>query len=132
MQPHLGSGVGQGFEDIYVLCRLLCHPGTRRSNLDVSLDKRQSMYRLNILLQFVLQIYDKLRPRRANMVLEESARVGRIYDGFGKPGQGPEWAANNLAGVWDSIWDHDLKQEVDTALKKLENDPEFKYIKPSL
>jgi len=66
------------------------------------------------------------------MVLEESARVGQIYDGFGKPGQGPEWVANKLAGIWDPIWNHDLKQEVDTALKKLENNPEFKCIKPSL
>jgi len=87
---------------------------------------------LNILLQLVLQIYDELRPRRANMVLEESARAGRIYDGFGKPGQGPEWVASKLVGIWDAIWDHDLKQEVDVALKKLENNPEFKCIKPCL
>jgi salicylate hydroxylase len=36
MQPHLGAGVGQGFEDVYVLCRLLTHPSTKLSNLDAS------------------------------------------------------------------------------------------------
>lgn len=35
MLPHLGAGVGQGFEDVYVLCRLLGHPGTKLSNLNV-------------------------------------------------------------------------------------------------
>lgn len=35
MVPHLGAGVGQGFEDVYTLCRLLGHPDTKKSNLDV-------------------------------------------------------------------------------------------------
>ncbi|KAF9446112.1 FAD/NAD(P)-binding domain-containing protein [Macrolepiota fuliginosa MF-IS2] len=109
MQPHLGAGVGQGFEDVYVLCRLLTHPTTQPSNLDL-----------------VLKVYDELRPRRANLVLEESARVGRIYDSFGKPGCGVDWAQQQLAGIWEFIWHHDLKQEVDEALKKLDDDPMFR------
>lgn len=36
MLPHLGAGVGQGFEDVYTLCRLLAHPRTNKSSLDVS------------------------------------------------------------------------------------------------
>ncbi|KXN88935.1 Salicylate hydroxylase [Leucoagaricus sp. SymC.cos] len=115
MQPHLGAGVGQGFEDVYVLCRLLSHPKTNLSNLDL-----------------VLQIYDQLRPRRANMVLEASARAGRIFDSFGKPACGPEWAAAMVAGIWDPVWHHDLKKEVDEALRNLEKDPGFSYNKSHL
>lgn len=35
MVPHLGAGVGQGFEDTYTLCRLLGHPNVQKANLDV-------------------------------------------------------------------------------------------------
>ena len=35
MLPHLGAGAGQGIEDVYALCRLLSHPTTTKSNLDV-------------------------------------------------------------------------------------------------
>jgi len=35
MTTHLAAGVGQGFEDVHVLCRLLTLPETRKSNLDV-------------------------------------------------------------------------------------------------
>ncbi|RDB28546.1 Salicylate hydroxylase [Hypsizygus marmoreus] len=38
MVPHLGAGVGQGFEDTLALCKLLSHRQTRRENLDVVLD----------------------------------------------------------------------------------------------
>lgn len=37
MLPHLGAGVGQGFEDVYVLYRLLTLPETKMENLEVSL-----------------------------------------------------------------------------------------------
>lgn len=37
MLPHLGAGAGQGFEDVYTLCRLLAHPGTNKSSLDVGI-----------------------------------------------------------------------------------------------
>jgi hypothetical protein len=36
MLPHLGSGVGQGFEDVLLLCRLLAHPQAKNANLEVS------------------------------------------------------------------------------------------------
>jgi len=35
MLPHLGAGAEQGLEDVYTLCRLLSHPTTTKSNLDV-------------------------------------------------------------------------------------------------
>lgn len=35
MCPHLGAGVGQGFEDALLLCKLLTHPGTASTNLQV-------------------------------------------------------------------------------------------------
>lgn len=37
MCPHLGAGVGQGLEDVQVICRLLTHPQTRLSNVKVRL-----------------------------------------------------------------------------------------------
>lgn len=37
MVPYLGAGVGQGFEDVYVLCRLLTHPKATKDNLNVSI-----------------------------------------------------------------------------------------------
>lgn len=36
MLPHLGSGVGQGFEDVYTLCSLLGDNRTRKCHLDVN------------------------------------------------------------------------------------------------
>jgi len=36
MLPHLGAGVGQGFEDVLVLCRLLSDPETNASNIAVA------------------------------------------------------------------------------------------------
>lgn len=59
------------------------------------------------------------------MVAEQSARVGRIYESFGKPGCGVEWAQRELPGIWEPVWHHDLKQEVDKAIERLQNDPSF-------
>jgi salicylate hydroxylase len=47
MLPHLGAGAGQGFEDVYTLCRLLTHPGTNKSNLDVGILGLHSFALLN-------------------------------------------------------------------------------------
>lgn len=35
MLPHLGAGAGQGIEDALVLVKLLTHPRTKKSNLEV-------------------------------------------------------------------------------------------------
>lgn len=37
MQPHLGAGVGQGFEDVLILCELLGHERTTKANLQVQI-----------------------------------------------------------------------------------------------
>ncbi|KAF9255116.1 FAD/NAD(P)-binding domain-containing protein [Marasmius fiardii PR-910] len=57
MLPHLGAGVGQGFEDVYTLTKLLTHPLTNKSNLDR-----------------VLAHYNEIRPPRANDVLGRRRR----------------------------------------------------------
>lgn len=66
------------------------------------------------------------------MVLGASARAGRIFDSFGKPDCGPEWAARVVAGIWEPVWHHDLKKEVDLALKALEDNPKFMHTKSRL
>ncbi|KAJ7460974.1 FAD/NAD-P-binding domain-containing protein [Mycena galericulata] len=102
MPPHLGSGVGQGFEDVFVLCQLLGHPSTNLSNLEE-----------------VLKAYDAVRQPRANMVLERSFRAGIIYEGYGKPGYGADDMEGHLAGIWEPIWRHDLDGDVATAIASL-------------
>ncbi|KAJ7611592.1 FAD/NAD-P-binding domain-containing protein [Roridomyces roridus] len=102
MCPHLGSGVGQGFEDVYVLCQLLAHPSTNLSNLED-----------------VLRAYDTVRRPRANMVLERSFRAGVIYESFGKPGYGLQDMEGHLAGIWEPIWRHDLSGDISTAMAAL-------------
>jgi len=102
MAPHLGSGVGQGFEDVFVLCQLLGHPSTNLSNLED-----------------VLKAYDAVRQPRANMVLERSFRAGVIYESYGKPGYGLDDMAGHLAGIWEPIWRHDLDGDVAEAIESL-------------
>jgi salicylate hydroxylase len=80
----------------------------------------------------MLPIYDHLRPRRANKVLELSARAGRIFDSFGKPGCGPGWVQDMVTAIWEPVWLHDLKKEVNEALQTLEDNPAFMYTKPRL
>jgi len=102
MAPHLGSGVGQGFEDVYVLCQLLGHPSTNLSNLED-----------------VLKAYDKVRQPRANMVLEGSLRAGVIFESYGSPGYGADDMEGHLAGIWEPIWRHDLDGDVAAAIAKV-------------
>ncbi|KAJ7118762.1 salicylate hydroxylase [Mycena epipterygia] len=108
MPPHLGSGVGQGFEDVFVLCQLLGHPSTNLSNLED-----------------VLKAYDAVRQPRANMVLERSFRAGVIYEGYGKPGYGLSDMEGHLAGIWEPIWRHDLDVDVASAIASLKDRGSF-------
>ncbi|TFK41951.1 salicylate hydroxylase [Crucibulum laeve] len=102
MLPHLGAGAGQGLEDIFVLCRLLCHEQTNATTL-----------------QSVLKAYNSIRPQRANMVSEESSRMGGIYDNFGESGYDIQAMQNQLRGMWEPVWQHDIVMEVDAALELL-------------
>ncbi|PPQ90620.1 hypothetical protein CVT25_006704 [Psilocybe cyanescens] len=103
MPPHLGAGVGQGFEDTYALCRLLAHPAVKKADLDD-----------------VLKIYNNIRPPRANMVLERSIRMGKVYENYG-PGlyDIPEMI-QRLAGMWEPVWGFDLEKQVSHALQDFE------------
>ncbi|KAF7359260.1 Salicylate hydroxylase [Mycena sanguinolenta] len=103
MAPHLGAGVGQGFEDVFVLCKLLGHPSTNLSNLEA-----------------VLKAYDAIRQPRANMVLKESYRAGVVYENFGKPGYSTgDQIRGHLTGIWEPIWRHDLDADVAAAVASL-------------
>ncbi|KAF9486322.1 salicylate hydroxylase [Pholiota conissans] len=103
MLPHLGAGVGQGFEDVYTLCRLLSHPGTNKSTLDAA-----------------IAVYNELRPPRANMVLQRSIDMGNIYDNYGPGGYTVQGMRERLRGMWEPVWNHDLEAQVTTAIGELE------------
>ncbi|KAJ7894048.1 hypothetical protein B0H13DRAFT_2526053 [Mycena leptocephala] len=101
MTPHLGSGVGQGFEDVFVLSQLLGHPSTNLSNLED-----------------VLKAYDAVRRPRANMVLARSLEAGVIYESYDEMG-------GHLAGIWEPIWRHDIDGDVASAIASLEKQGSF-------
>ncbi|KAF4573286.1 hypothetical protein EYR36_007797 [Pleurotus pulmonarius] len=114
MLPHLGAGVGQGFEDVVVLTELLTHPETNLSNLP-----------------HVLKAYDSIRQPRANMVLEGSARTGRIMERYGKSGYSNEEMRTQLAGMWGPIWHHDLNEDINKAVGTLKENHVFKQAESS-
>ncbi|KAF8808041.1 salicylate hydroxylase [Phlegmacium glaucopus] len=102
MLPHLGAGAGQGFEDVYTLCRLLSHPTTTKSNLDA-----------------VIKVYDTIRCPRANMVLERSIRMGVIVSSFGPNHYSAEDIRRHLRGMLEPVWLHDLEAEVTGAIEAM-------------
>ncbi|EIM86775.1 FAD/NAD-P-binding domain-containing protein [Stereum hirsutum FP-91666 SS1] len=108
MLPHLGSGVGQGIEDTYVLTQLLTHPETNLSNIEA-----------------VFQAYSRLRVPRATFVLQSSTRAGRIYESFGPSGYTKEGIRKDFANMYEQIWHHDLQGDVDEALAKLREEKAF-------
>ncbi|KAJ7168296.1 hypothetical protein C8R43DRAFT_1121462 [Mycena crocata] len=110
MAPHLGSGVGQGFEDVFVLCQLLGHPSTNLLNLEA-----------------VLEAYRAVRQPRSNMVMERSFRAGVIYEG----GYGLDDIGKHLAGIWEPIWRHDLDKDVAFAIASLEKQGSFPDVSKS-
>ncbi|KAL4269099.1 FAD/NAD(P)-binding domain superfamily protein [Pleurotus pulmonarius] len=114
MLPHLGAGVGQGFEDVVVLTELLTHPETNSSNLP-----------------HVLKAYDSVRQPRANMVLEGSARTGRIMERYGKSGYSNEEMRTQLAGMWGPVWHHDLTEDISKAVATLKENRVFKQAESS-
>ncbi|KAH9479528.1 Salicylate hydroxylase [Psilocybe cubensis] len=108
MVPHLGAGVGQGFEDTYALCRLLGHPNVRKANIETA-----------------LKIYNEIRPPRANMVLKRSLRAGKIYESYGPGLYDISKMRHNLMGIWEPVWRFDLMDQVGLAiLKEFEDSPQ--------
>ncbi|KJA28656.1 hypothetical protein HYPSUDRAFT_129090 [Hypholoma sublateritium FD-334 SS-4] len=104
MLPHLGAGVGQGFEDVYTICCLLGHAGTTKATLDTA-----------------LAVYNELRPPRANFVLQRSIQMGNVYDNFGPEGFTGKEIRERLKGMFEPVWNHDLESQVSAAIaEKLE------------
>ncbi|KNZ81830.1 Salicylate hydroxylase [Termitomyces sp. J132] len=95
MLPHLGSGVGQGFEDVYALCSLLGDARARQCYLDDA-----------------LRAYDSIRVVRANMVQKMSIVTGDIYERRGPTGGTNAQVREQLRDMYHPIWHHDLKGEV--------------------
>ncbi|KAH0591172.1 hypothetical protein H2248_001268 [Termitomyces sp. 'cryptogamus'] len=99
MLPHLGSGVGQGLEDVYALCSLIGDPRAQKSHLDAA-----------------LKAYDSIRVTRANMVQSMSTVMGDVVAGRGPGGGTIPQIQEQLKGVWHPIWHHDLVGEVKRAV----------------
>jgi len=121
MTSHLAAGVGQGFEDVRVLCKLLTLPETKKSNLDVrilALSLSLSPYnKSNVMnLQDILGIYNKLRPPRANKIVEGSLRNARTYCSYGPGRYSAEEMRRNTAGVWGQVWAYDLEAPLSAAI----------------
>ncbi|KIJ65067.1 hypothetical protein HYDPIDRAFT_152978 [Hydnomerulius pinastri MD-312] len=111
MCPHLGAGVGQGFEDSLVICKLLTHPETDMSNV---LD--------------VLRAYDQVRRQRANLVLKRSGEAGDRYESLheGDNTVTIENLRSELSDQWAFVHHHDLRADIGTAVEILRRDGGFK------
>ncbi|KIK70566.1 hypothetical protein GYMLUDRAFT_89587 [Collybiopsis luxurians FD-317 M1] len=101
MLPHLGAGVGQGFEDVFLLVQLLTHPQAKNGNLPD-----------------LLMRYNTVRPPRANGVLQASAEAGRMYDSFSSK-EDTSRLQRGLPGIWEDIWGHDLNKDVAASFESL-------------
>ncbi|KAK0480944.1 hypothetical protein IW261DRAFT_1475388 [Armillaria novae-zelandiae] len=98
MPPYLGAGVGQGFEDVFLLCELLKNDKVTQSNI-----------------KDALRAYTEVRLPRANWVLERTTEAGQIYESY-QPGMETQ-EATRLTNIWDPIWHHDLDADVDRAIE---------------
>ncbi|KAF5392495.1 hypothetical protein D9757_002320 [Collybiopsis confluens] len=101
MLPHLGAGVGQGFEDVFLLVQLLTHPQAKKHNLPE-----------------LLKQYNIVRPPRANGVLQASAEAGRMYDSFSSQ-EDTGKLQKSLPGIWEDVWGYDLNKDVATVFESL-------------
>ncbi|EIW86939.1 FAD/NAD(P)-binding domain-containing protein [Coniophora puteana RWD-64-598 SS2] len=103
MCPHLGSGVGQGFEDALAICELLTDPRTNLSNVPD-----------------VFKAYDEIRRPRANKVLRASAAAGDLYE-IWREGAPVHELEPRLHDLWGWVWYHDLREDIASAQQSLEN-----------
>ncbi len=116
MGPHLGAGVGQGFEDVFLLCELLKNDKVTKSNIEVGI--RILSYHATIAtcaFQDALQAYSEVRSPHANWVLERTNQALRVYESY-EPGMEEE-KAKKLANQWDPIWHHDLDADINRAIE---------------
>ncbi|KAL0951681.1 hypothetical protein HGRIS_008360 [Hohenbuehelia grisea] len=103
MLPHLGAGVGQGFEDTLLLCELLGHPETELSNIAE-----------------VLRTYSDIRAPRATMVLQGSANAGKVYESYAPDGYSFEEMQEKLDSIWHPVWHHNLDDDLNAAVISLQ------------
>ncbi|ESK92134.1 salicylate hydroxylase [Moniliophthora roreri MCA 2997] len=109
MLPHLGAGVGQGLEDVFTLTELLKHRQTNKSDLDR-----------------ILQLYNNLRPPRANSVLERSTRAGETYDNYHPAKLDASMVAERIKGQWEPVWNYDVRQELESSIQRLYDEGVFR------
>ena len=100
--PHLGAGVGQGFEDVHFICELLVDARTNAQNL-----------------QSVLQAYDRYRRPRANAVLKSSAATRDLYESWCEDSEAGKFHSP-LSKLWGWVFDHDLQADISAARRDLE------------
>lgn len=57
------------------------------------------------------------------MVMRESLRMGRLYHGFGPDvgGNTVKQTQEQMKGIWNPVWYHDLEGEVDHHLNRFYN-----------
>jgi len=67
-------------------------------------------------LQDILGIYNKLRPPRANKIVEGSLRNAKTYCSYGPGKYGVEEMHRNTAGVWGQVWAYDLEAPLSAAI----------------
>lgn len=105
MTPHMGAGVGQGIEDVFLLARLLIDPRTNCKNIST-----------------VMQVYDQVRRPRANWVLEQSTQMGRLYGSVG-PDSPPGELEAMLKGYEETfarVQEYDVEKDAEAATMLLE------------
>jgi len=103
MYTHLGAGASQGLEDCYILARLLGHEQAKSSNLDA-----------------IIKEYDRLRRPRAQMVWDRSEYAGDVIENRGLLNGSAAGITQDLTGIWDPIWYHDLSTDVEDGVRRLQ------------
>ncbi|EIN04269.1 FAD/NAD(P)-binding domain-containing protein [Punctularia strigosozonata HHB-11173 SS5] len=103
-QPFNGAGVGQAFEDAYVLTELMAHPACNASTIP----------------RF-LQAYEDVRRERARLQQAHSRVSGEIYQYRGPMGDDTVAIAAEFQDRFDWIWHVDLRADVAEALQKLKS-----------
>ena len=50
---------------------------------------------------------------------------GRIYEGFGPSGDTFEGMRRDLEGIWDPVWRHEVMDDIEGAIRRLEVEGAF-------
>lgn len=66
-----------------------------------------------------------VRRPRANLILALSTKSGDIYEGYGPSGYSKEGLIEDISGIWDKTWHHDLQADIDEAIKWLQDEGVF-------